>query len=71
MLGQRSDCTSHGPVYLSRMSTLRESEFPQHADYVKKSLTCVIKWKVNTSDLQMWCFVNSRFVEGLWNDAVR
>ena len=37
VLGQRFDCISHEPVYLSGMLTLRESEFPQHADYVKES----------------------------------
>ena len=71
MLGQRFDCISHAPVYLSRMLTLRESEFPGHADYVKEFRTCVIKSKVNTSDLQMGHLDNSRFVEGLSNDAVR
>ena len=35
VLGQRFDCISHEPVYLSRMLTLRESEFPRHADYVR------------------------------------
>ena len=53
VLGQRFDCTSYEPVYLSRISTLRESQFPRHADYVKEFRTCVIKSKVNTSDLQM------------------
>ena len=71
VLGQRFDCISHAPVYLSRMLTLRESEFPRHADYMKEFRTCVIKSKVNTSDLQMGYLVNSRFVEGLSNDAVR
>ena len=33
--------------------------------------TCVIKSKVNTSDLRMGYLVNSRFVERLSNDAVR
>ena len=28
VLGQRFDCISEQPVYLSRMLTLRESEFP-------------------------------------------
>ena len=36
VLGQRLDCISHEPVYLSRMWTLRESEFPRHADYIKE-----------------------------------
>ena len=58
------------PVYRSRMSALRESEFPQHADHVKGFLTCVMKSKVNTSDLQMHYLVNSCFVEGLLTDAV-
>ena len=71
VLGQRFDCICHEPVYLSRMLTLKESEFPRHADYVKEFRTCVIKSKVNTSDLQMGYLVNSRFVEGLSNDAVR
>ena len=62
---------SHEPVYLSRKLTLRESELPRYADYVKEFRTCVIKSKVNTSDLQMGYLVNSRFVEGLSNDAVR
>ena len=70
VLGQRLDCISHEPVYLSRMMSLKESEFPRHADYVREFRPCVIKSKVNTSDLQMGYFVNSRFVEGLWNDAV-
>ena len=71
VLGQRFDCISHEPVYLSRMLSLKESEFPRHADYVREFSTCVIKSKVNTSDLQMGYLVNSRFVEGLSNDAVR
>ena len=71
VLGQRFDCISHEPVYLSRMLSLKESEFPRHADYVRELRTCVIKSKVNTSDLQMGYLVNSRFVEGLSNDAVR
>ena len=71
VLGQRFDCISHEPVYLSRMLTLGESEFPRHADYVKEYRTCVIISKVNTSDLQMGLLVNSQFVEGLSNDAVR
>ena len=71
VLGQRFDCISHEPVYLSRMLTLRESEIPRHADYVKGFRTCVIKSKVNTSDLQMGYLSNSRFIEGLSNDAVR
>ena len=52
VLDQRFDCISHEPVYLSTMSSLKESEFPRHADYVREFLTCVIKSKVNTSDLQ-------------------
>ena len=36
VLGQRFDCISQEPVYLSRMLTLRESGFPRHADYVKQ-----------------------------------
>ena len=71
MLGQRFDCISHEPVYLPTTLTLRESEFPQRADYGKEFPTCVIKSKVNTSDLQMGYLVNSGFVEGLSNDAVR
>ena len=35
------------------MLSLKKSEFPRHADYVRESRTCVIKSKVNTSDLQM------------------
>ena len=48
VLGQRLDCISHEPVYLSRMLTLRESEFPRHADCVKEFRTCVIKSKVSS-----------------------
>ena len=70
VLGQRFDCISHEPVYLSKMLTLRESELPRHADYVKEFLTCVIKSKVITSDLQMGYLINSKFVEGLWNDTI-
>ena len=71
VLGQRFDCISHEPVCLSRMLSLKESEFPRHADYVREFRTCVLKSKVNTSDLQMGYLVNSRFVEGSSNDAVR
>ena len=71
VLGQRFDCVSHEPVYLSRMLTLRESEFPRHAYYVKEFRTCVMESKVNTSALQMGYLVNSRFVVGLSYDAVR
>ena len=71
MLSQRFDCISHEPVYLSRMLSLKESEFPRHADHVREFRTCVIKSKVNTSDLQMGYLVKSRFVEGLSNDAIR
>ena len=71
VLGQRFDSMSHEPVYMSRMLTLRESEFPQLADYAKEFRTCVIKSKVNTSDLQMGYLLTSRFVEGSSNDAVR
>ena len=71
VLGQRFDCISHEPVYQSRMLTFRESEFPRHADYVTEFRTCVVKSTVNTSDLQMGYLVNSRFVEGLSNDALR
>ena len=34
VLGQRFDCISHEPVYLSRMLTLTEREFLRHTDYV-------------------------------------
>ena len=44
--GQGFVCISHEPVYLPRMLTLRESEFPLQADYVKEFRSCVIKWKV-------------------------
>ena len=71
VLGQRFNGISHEPVYVSRMLTLRENEFPRHENYVKKFRTCVIKSKVNTSHLQMGYLVNSRFVEGLSNDAIR
>ena len=70
VLGQRFDCISHEPVHLSRMLSLKESEFPRHADYVREVRTCVIKSKVNTSDVQMGYLVNSRFVEGLSNDVL-
>ena len=53
------------------MLSLKESEFPRHADYVREFHTCVIKSKVNTGDLQMGYLVNSLFVEGFSNDAVR
>ena len=36
VLGQRFDCISHEPVFLSRMLSLKESEFPRHADYVRE-----------------------------------
>ena len=71
VLGQRFDCISHEPVYLSRVLSLKESEFPRHADYLREFRICVIKSNVYTSDLQMGYLVNSRFVEGLSNDAVR
>ena len=71
VLGQPLDCISHEPVYLSRMLSLKESEFPRHAGYVREFRTCVIKSKVNTSNLQMGYLVNFRFVEGLLNEAVR
>ena len=70
VLCQRFDCMSHEPVYLSRMLTSRESEIPQHADYVKEFRNCVLKSKVNISDLQIGYLANSRFVEGLSDDAV-
>ena len=35
--GHRFDCISHERVYLSRMLTLPESDFPRHADCVKES----------------------------------
>ena len=53
------------------MLSLKESEFPRHVDYVREFRTCAIRSKVNTSDLRMGLLVNSRFVEGLSNDAVR
>ena len=59
VLGQRFDCISHEPVYLSRTLRLKESDFPRHADYVQEFRTCVIKLKVNTSDLQMGYLINS------------
>ena len=67
MLDQRLDCISHKLVYLSRMLTLRESEFRRLADYVKEFRTCVITSKVNSGDLPIGYLVNSRFVEGLSN----
>ena len=36
VLGQHLHCISHEPVHLSRMLTLRKSEFCQHADQVKE-----------------------------------
>ena len=71
VMGQCFDCIFHEPVYLSRMLTLRESEFPRHADYVKEFRTCVIKSKVKPSDLHIGYLFNFQFVEGLSNDAVR
>ena len=71
VLGRHFDCISHEPVYLSSMLSLKGTEFPRHADYVREFRTCVIKSKVNTRDLQMGYLVNSRFVEGWSNDAVR
>ena len=71
VFGQRFDCISHEPVYLLRMWSLKETEFPRHADYVREFRTCVIKSKVNTNNLRIGYLVNSRFVEGLSNDAVR
>ena len=71
VLGHCFDCISHEPVYLSRALSLKESGFPRRADYMREFRTRVIKSKVNTSDLQMGYLVNSRFVEGLSNDAVR
>ena len=53
VLSQRFNCISNEPVYLSRMLSLKESEFSRHADYVREFRTCVIKSKVNTSNLQM------------------
>ena len=53
------------------MLSSKESEGPRNADYIREFRTCVIKSKVNTSYLQMTYLVNSRFVEGLSNDAVR
>ena len=50
---------------------MKESEFPRHVDYVKEFRTCFIKSKVNTIILQMGSLVDSRFVKGLSNDAVR
>ena len=70
LLEQRFDSMSHEPVYMSGMLTLRESEFPRHADYIKKFGTCIIKLKVNISDLQLGYLVHSRCIEGLSNDAV-
>ena len=71
VLGQRLDCMSHEPVYLSEMLTLRKSEFPRNADYVKEFGTYVIKLKINTIDLNMGYLLRSRFVQGLSNHAVR
>ena len=68
VLGQPVDRISHEPVYLSRMLTLRASEFHRHADYVKQFRTCVSKSRVTTNDLQMGYLVKSRFVEGLSNE---
>ena len=73
VLGQPLDCISHELVYLSRMLSLKESEFPQHADYVKefrtqlssRRLTPVTSRWVTSSTLgllkvcQMTLFVNS------------
>ena len=70
VLGQHFDCISHEPLYLSRMLTLPESEFPRHADYVKEYPPCIIKWKVNTSDQQMGYLNNSRLLERLSNKEI-
>ena len=59
VLVQRFNCLSHEPVYPSGLFSLKESEFPRHADYVREFRTCVIKSKVNTGDLQMGYLVNS------------
>ena len=59
VLAQRFDCISHEPVFLSRMLTLRDREFPGDTDYVKEFQRCVTKSKVHTSDLQMGYLVNS------------
>ena len=53
------------------MLTLKENEVHRHADYVPKFRTIVIKFNVTVSDLQMGYLVNSQFIEGLPNDAVR
>ena len=71
VLGQRFHRTYHELVYLSRMVTLRESRFAPHADYVKEFWTCVIESRVNNSYIQMGYLVNSPFVDGLLNDALR
>ena len=36
VLAQRFDSISIEPVYLSRMLTLKECDFPRHADYVRE-----------------------------------
>ena len=45
------------------MLTLSESEFRRHADYVKELWTCVIKSKVNISDLETGYLVHSPCIE--------
>ena len=70
VLSQHFDFISHEPVYLPGLLMLRESEFPQHADYVKEFRTRVIKLNVISSDIQMGYVANSRFVEGVSNNAV-
>ena len=68
VLGQCFDCMSHEPVYLS--DTEGKGTFPRHTDYLQEFRTCVIRSRVNSSDLQIDYVVNSRIFEGLSNDAV-
>ena len=71
VLGQRFDCISHQPVDLSRMLTLRESDFPRHAGYMegfkfasssRRSIPVTSRWLTS---------LTLNFLEGLSNDAVR
>ena len=68
-LVRSSSCIVKGGILDSRRYL--PTYLPRHADYVEEFRTCVIRSKVNTSDLQMGYLVDSRFVEGLSNDHVR
>ena len=71
VLGQRFDCISHEPGYLSRLLTLKENEVPRHADHVPKFRTFVIELKFTVGDPQKGYLVNLQLIESLSNDAAR